>query len=63
MKCPRLWQVDSLAHYYRATTTHVRIHGVLVPARPIGFPSLRNRIRCAWLVFTCRADAVEWQGQ
>lgn len=33
-----------------------------VPARPMGFYSIGNRLRCAWLVFTGRADAVTWPG-
>lgn len=32
------------------------------PARPSGFFSLRNRLRCAWAVFTGRADAFTWPG-
>lgn len=30
------------------------------PARPMGFPSLGSRLRCAWMVFTGRADAFVW---
>ncbi|MBN22697.1 MAG: hypothetical protein CL678_15540 [Bdellovibrionaceae bacterium] len=33
-----------------------------VPARPLGYPSLRNRIRIAWMVFTGKADAIVWPG-
>jgi hypothetical protein len=28
--------------------------------RPEGFASLGSRLRCAWLVFTGKADAVTW---
>ncbi len=31
------------------------------PARPIGFYSLRNRVRLAWAVFTGKADALFWE--
>ena len=31
-----------------------------VPARPVGLFGLRNRLRCAWLAFTGRADVVVW---
>lgn len=34
--------------------------GAYYPARPLGFYSLGNRLRCAWLVFTGRADALIW---
>jgi hypothetical protein len=34
-----------------------------VPARPLGYPSLRERIKAAWLVWTGRADALIWPGQ
>ena len=30
------------------------------PARPLGYPSLGNRIRSAWLVFTGKADVLLW---
>lgn len=32
------------------------------PARPLGYPSLRNRFRLAWGVFTGRYDALKWGG-
>ena len=36
--------------------------GRWVPARPIAFQSLRERIRATWLVWTGRADALVWPG-
>jgi hypothetical protein len=33
-----------------------------VPARPTGYASIRNRFKCAWLVFTGKADALIWPG-
>lgn len=36
--------------------------GRYVPARPIGFQSIRYRIRATWLVWTGRADALVWPG-
>jgi len=33
-----------------------------VPARPMGYASIRNRFKCAWLVFTGKADALIWPG-
>lgn len=38
--------------------------GRWVAARPMGWQglSLRTRLRCAWLVFTGRADVLQWEG-
>lgn len=44
-------------------TTMREINGKWVPARPAGNPSFWSRIRCAWAVFTGRADALKWPGQ
>lgn len=61
---PKLWQADKLASYIHNREAIARLpDGRYVSARPLGFCSLRNRIRCAWLVYTGRADAVEWEGQ
>lgn len=32
------------------------------PCRPFGFYSICHRVKCAWMVFTGRADAVTWPG-
>lgn len=40
--------------------SRVLINERWVPARPLGYYSLRNRIKCAWLVFTGKADALVW---
>jgi hypothetical protein len=37
--------------------------GRWVPARPIAFQSIRERVRATWLVWTGRADALVWPGQ
>jgi len=31
-----------------------------VPCRTEGYPSWKHRFKCAWLVFTGRADALTW---
>jgi hypothetical protein len=36
------------------------INGKWVMARPLGLDTIPNRFRCAWLVFTGRADALVW---
>lgn len=39
--------------------------GRWVEARSLGWQGLclRKRLRCAWLVFTGRADVLKWEGQ
>lgn len=37
--------------------------GRYVPARAIGFQSIRYRIKATWLVWTGKADALIWPGQ
>lgn len=60
---PTLYTLGSLARTTNSGTQTVLPDGRWVPARPLGFYSLYNRARCAWLVFTGRADAVTWPGQ
>lgn len=36
--------------------------GEWVPARSVGYFSLRHRIKCAWMVFTGKADVLLWPG-
>lgn len=52
---------DNLASVQRNCTLK-EIGGKWVPARPLGYPSLRQRLKAAWMVFTGRADAVVWPG-
>jgi hypothetical protein len=37
--------------------------GRWVPARSLGYPSFLRRFKCAWLVWTGKADALVWPGQ
>jgi hypothetical protein len=37
--------------------------GKWVPARSLGYPSILMRFKCAWLVWTGKADALIWPGQ
>lgn len=40
------------------------INGRWVPARPLGFMSIWERFRCAWIVFTGKGDVLIWpEGQ
>jgi hypothetical protein len=61
-KAPQLWQLKDLLK--TADETQAHIGGLWVPARPIGYFSLRSRLKMAWLVFKGEADALQWpQGQ
>jgi hypothetical protein len=61
---PNSWKLEHLLQHCVSGNEQAGLpDGRRVPARPMGFCSLGNRIRCAWLVFTGRADAVEWPGQ
>ena len=61
---PYFWPLERLVTYCNEGQCQAGLpDGRWVPARPLGFCSIGNRIRCAWAVFTGRADAVEWPGQ
>ena len=56
-----VWASDIIAH---GNDNAVKLaDGRYVPARALGFQSLRYRLRATWLVFTGRADALLWEGQ
>jgi len=43
-----------------AKDTQTEIEGEWVIARPLGYFSLKHRIKCTWMVFTGKADALFW---
>jgi hypothetical protein len=55
--------VDAYELIGRAPENSALVNGRYVPGRSMGWPSFTQRIRCAWLVFTGRADALIWEGQ
>ena len=61
-KYPSIFRIRDLVKHASECQAEVS-KGVWVPARPIGYSSLRHRIRCAWLVFIGKADAVIWDKQ
>lgn len=68
MKHPTIWQLHQLVEYVRNDGTDAGIEvkpGEVhwFPARPLGFASIGQRFKAAWLVFTGRADAVSWPFQ
>lgn len=60
MRYPNVYRLRTLINQVLACDTHKQVGTTFVPARPLGYPSLRVRIYAAWLVFTGRADAVIW---
>jgi hypothetical protein len=61
-KYPYLWDFRELSVYIRNAPKRDIGDGEWVPARPLACPSIFNRIRIAWLVFTGKADAFTWPG-
>lgn len=55
---PRIYRLKNLVQGLGEVSTE--INGRWLPARPLGLASLRDRFRCAWLVFRGHADAVVW---
>jgi hypothetical protein len=61
-KAPSIWNLRALLKNGGMPdgTTIAQIDGEWVPARPLGYYSLKHRLRCAWLVFTGKGDVVLW---
>ncbi len=60
-----IWTLEEL---HSSDGTQACINGKWVPARPEngkrGVATIRMRIKAAWMVFTCRAEAFTWpEGQ
>ncbi len=57
-----MWNLYNLINH--CNNNKARINGKWVPARPLnykkGYCSLKERIKNAWLVFTCKAEAFIW---
>lgn len=61
MDYPNIWKAGELVDHCVRCDAMESVGGNLwQPCRPLGMPTLRSRIRAAWLVFTGRADAVLW---
>ena len=65
MSYPTLWGLRNLVAHVNDGDTQIFLNDEVgyVPARPAGYPSLRERFKIAWLVFTGQADAVIWPHQ
>lgn len=62
MRCPAIRDVIDVIADSKSAACGLP-DGRWVPARSLGYHSIRHRIRAAWLVFTGRADALTWPGQ
>ena len=63
-KAPAIWKLNDLVGYAMSGHHHAQVKpGLWVPARPLGLDSIKNRLKCAWLVFTGKCDVVEWKEQ
>lgn len=68
MKYPSVIHIDRLEDYLKSCGTRAAVQQpgvgeVWIPARPLGYPGLKRRLKAAWLVLTGKADALEWRGQ
>lgn len=61
-KYPNVVKLESVQFSLKPDTTLKYINGTYVPARPMGYASIKQRFKCAWLVFTGKADALVWPG-
>lgn len=62
-QAPTIWTMENLCKHLRHGPM-LMLKDRMVPARTIGYFSLRNRLKAAWLVFTGKADALTWsEGQ
>lgn len=58
MKEVNIHNADGLMEW----NTRALIKGTWYQARPRGLDGIRWRLKCAWLVFTGRADVLTWSG-
>ena len=65
MAAPTEYTLERLMKQASDRTVTIRFPGQTewLPARPEGFYSIRNRLRCAWLAFSGQADVVKWPDQ
>ncbi len=64
MAVPTIYSPQTVAGIARSVSRQLD-DGRWVPCRPEGWLGycLPTRLRCAWLVFTGRADVLVWEGQ
>lgn len=62
LKAPSLYTLELLRSNELLDTMRQGEDEKWVPARPIGYFSLANRLKLAWMVFKGEADAFTWPG-
>ena len=62
-KAPTVYELGNLIKILQEDVTLAEVDGKWVPSRPLGYYSLKTRLKAAWLVFTGKADVVVWPGQ
>ncbi len=60
MRPPVLYSLDGLVHVATDGNKISADGKTYYPARPVGNPALRYRLKAAWFVLTGKADAVIW---
>jgi hypothetical protein len=64
-QCPKIYKLLELTNEVNTTSVFRRVKAgrsshTTIPARPINYSSIPLRFKAAWLVFTGKADAVQW---
>uniref|UniRef100_A0A6M3LLZ8 Uncharacterized protein n=1 Tax=viral metagenome TaxID=1070528 RepID=A0A6M3LLZ8_9ZZZZ len=59
---PSLYTMRKLRDIIVKSETQALTNEGWVPARPLGYYSLKSRIRITWMVFVGKADAFTWPG-
>ena len=61
MKHPNIFRLFDFYHQViHGSIQQEYAPGQWCPVRPLGYPSIKYRIKAAWLVFTGKADAIIW---
>jgi hypothetical protein len=60
-QAPNLWKLKELANHIKEGPKESDDFENWRPARPLGFYSLKSRLKIAWKVFIGKADAVTWE--
>lgn len=62
-QAPNIYSLRSLIKAADGTSMAGLADGSWVPARPLGFFSMEQRLKAAWLAFAGKGDVVLWPDQ